>query len=73
MTPEIVAAPDKAVTLSKRLWVARVLSCASGAVLQILGLYAGIVTFGVWTTLSAYAVGALTVVVQQVILARSSP
>jgi hypothetical protein len=47
-------------------------SCASGAVLQLLGLYAGIVTFGLWATLGAYAIGALTVVVQQAVLARSA-
>jgi len=72
MSRHVVMIPNDTVTLPKRLWVTRAISCASGAVLQLLGLYAGIVTFGLWTTLGAYAIGALTVVVQQVVLARSA-
>ncbi len=59
-------------TLPERLGVSRAVCCATGALLQVLGLYAGIVTFGLWTTLGAYAIGALTVVIQQIVVARSA-
>ena len=61
-----------AIALPKRFWIARAIAVTVAVVLQLGGLYAGVVTFGVWMTLGLYSVGALTAVLQLVVLTRST-
>ena len=48
----------------------RAITFATGLGLQIVGLYAAVVTFGALITLGLYAVGGLAVALQHVILRR---
>ena len=50
----------------------RAVTFATGLGLQIVGLYAAVVTFGALITLGLYAVGGLAVVLQHVILRRTT-
>ena len=71
MTPP-VASPRGAITVSKRFWIPRVFTAIAGLGLQLVGLYAIVVTFGVWITAALYAVGVLALVVQRLALGRIS-
>jgi hypothetical protein len=61
------------VNLPRGFWIARAITGATATALQLAGLYAAVVTFGVWTTLGLYTVGGLVLFLQQVILSRSTP
>jgi len=63
---------ETAITFPKRFWITRIVTGIVATALQIGGLYAGIVTFGVWMTLGLYSVGVLTAVLQLVVLTRST-
>jgi hypothetical protein len=52
--------------------VIRALTVTTGIGLQIFGLYAAVVTFGALITLGLYAVGGLAIVLQHVVLSRST-
>jgi hypothetical protein len=49
----------------------RALTVTAGLGLQLIGLYAAVVTFGVLITLGLYAVGGLAVVLQHIVLRRT--
>ena len=50
----------------------RALTFTAGLGLQGVGLYAAVVTFGAWVTVGLYAVGGLAVVLQHVVLRRTT-
>jgi hypothetical protein len=50
----------------------RALTFTTGVGLQGMGLYAAVATFGAWTTVGLYAVGSLVIVLQHVVLGRTS-
>jgi hypothetical protein len=50
----------------------RALTVTAGLGLQGMGLYAAVATFGAWITLGVYAVGALAVLLQVVVLRGGS-
>ena len=50
----------------------RAITFATGLGLQIVGLYAAVVTFGALITLGLYAVGGLAVVLQHLVLGRTA-
>ena len=50
----------------------RALTVTAGLGLQGMGLYAAVATFGAWITLGVYAVGALAVLLQVVVLGRAT-
>ena len=60
-------------TLPRRFWIARAITGAAATALQLVGLYAAVVTFGAWTTLGLYSVGGLALLLQHVVLSRSTP
>jgi len=62
-----------AVTLPRRFWIARAITATTAVGLQLVGLYAAVVTFGGWITLGLYTVGGLALFVQQIILSRATP
>jgi hypothetical protein len=49
----------------------RALTVMTGIGLQLVGLYAAVVTFGVLLTLALYAIGGLAVVLQHLVLRRT--
>ena len=51
--------------------IARAISFTAGLGLQLIGLYAAVVTFGALITLGLYAIGGLAVVLQHVALRRT--
>ena len=59
--------------IPRGFWIARAITGATATALQLVGLYAAIVTFGAWMTLGLYTVGGLALLLQQVILSRSAP
>ena len=59
--------------LPKAFRIARGITVSTAVALQLAGLYATTITFGVWITLGLYAVGGLAIVLQQVVLSRSTP
>ena len=58
--------------LPNDLWIARALTLSTGIGLQVLGLYAAVVTFGAWNTVGLYAIGGLAVVLHHVVLGRAT-
>ena len=60
-------------TLPRRFWIARTITATTAVGLQLVGLYAAVVTFGAWTTLGLYSVGGLALLLQHVIFSRSTP
>ena len=50
----------------------RALTVTTGIGLQLFGLYAAVVTFGALITLGLYAVGGLAIVLQHIVLGRTS-
>ena len=52
--------------------IARVITFTAGLGLQLVGLYAAVVTFGALITLGLYAVGVLAVLLQHVALRGST-
>ena len=71
----IESAPTAAISTAppKRFWIAHAMTIATAARLQLVGLYAVAATFGAWATFGLYAVGGFAVVMQRVIVARSTP
>jgi hypothetical protein len=61
------------IMIPRGFWIARAITGATATALQLVGLYAAVVTFGTWTTVGLYAVGGLVLFLQQVILSRSTP
>ena len=59
--------------IPRGFWIARAITGATATALQLVGLYAAVVTFGAWITLGLYTVGGLALLLQQVILTRSTP
>ena len=59
--------------IPRGLWIVRAITGATATALQLAGLYAAVVTFGVWAALGLYSVGGLALFLQQVILSRSTP
>jgi hypothetical protein len=59
--------------IPRGFWIARAITGATATALQLAGLYAPVVTFGAWTTVALYMVGALALFLQQIILSRSTP
>jgi hypothetical protein len=59
-------------TRAREFWIVRAITSATGIGLQLAGVYAIAVTFGIWITLGLYAVGGLAVALQQVVLRRTS-
>lgn len=59
-------------SLPKGVWFARAFTVTTGLGLQLMGLYAIVVTFGAWTTLGLGVAGALAVVLQHAVLRRTS-
>ena len=53
-----------------RFWIARIVTSVAGLGLQLAGLYAATVTFGLWITVALCVVGALAVLLQHVVLWR---
>ena len=66
----IASAPAASVTTASGFWIARAVTSITGFGLQLAGLYAAAVTFGLWVTLALCAVGALAVLLQHVVLGR---
>ena len=62
-----------AITLPRRFWIARAITATTAVGLQLVGLYAAVVTFGGWASLGLYSVGGLALLLQHVILSRSTP
>lgn len=58
--------------MSPAFWITTAFTLVMALGLQIVGLYAAVVTFGAWTTLGLYAVGGLAVVLQQAVLWRTA-
>jgi hypothetical protein len=50
----------------------RALTVTTGLGLQLIGLYAAVVTFGALITLALYAIGGLAVVLQHIVLGRTT-
>jgi hypothetical protein len=61
-----------AITLPRRFWIARTITATTALGLQFVGLYAAIVTFGGWAALGLYSVGGLALLLQHVVLSRST-
>ena len=59
--------------LPKAFWIARGITVSTAVALQLAGLYAVTITFGVWITLGLYGVGGLAVVLQHAVLSRTTP
>ena len=59
--------------LPKGVWIARAITGATATALQLVGLYAAVVTFGGWAALGLYSVGSLALLLQHVVLSRSTP
>ena len=59
--------------LPKAFQIARGITVSTALAVQLAGLYATTITFGVWITLGLYAVGGLAIVLQQVVLSRTAP
>ena len=55
---------------AREFWIVRLITGAAGLGLQLVGLYAAYVTFGVWITLALYAIGGLALLLQQVVVRR---
>ena len=53
--------------------IARGITVSTAVAVQLAGLYATTITFGVWITLGLYAVGGPAIVLQQVVLSRTTP
>ncbi len=66
----IVSAPVAPATMSGRFWIARAITSVTALGLQLAGLYAVVVTFGLWVTVALCGVGALAVLLQHVVLWR---
>ena len=62
-----------AITLPRCFWLARAITATTAVALQLVGLYAAVVTFGGWAALGLYSVGGLALLLQHVILSRSMP
>ena len=58
-------------SLPKAFRIARGITVSTAVALQLAGLYAATITFGVWITVGLYAVGGLAIVLQHVVLART--
>ena len=69
------AAPTVVITtiLPRRFWIARAITATIAVGLQLAGLYAAVVTFGGWAALGLYSVGGLALLLQHVVLSRSTP
>ena len=67
------AAPTGAIviTLPWRFWIARAITATTAVGLQLVGLYAAVVTFGGWVALGLYNVGGLALLLQHVVLSRA--
>jgi hypothetical protein len=59
--------------IPRGFWIGRAITGVTATALQLVGLYAAVVTFGAWTTVALYIVGGLALFLQQVILSRSTP
>ncbi len=59
-------------TVPKGFWIARAITSAAALGLQLAGLYAAAVTFGLWVTVELCGVGALAVVLQHLVLWRNT-
>ena len=55
---------------ARGFWIAKAITSAAGLGLQLAGLYAAAVTFGLWVTVALCGVGALAVLLQHVVLWR---
>jgi len=69
------AAPTgaSATILPRRFWIASAITATTAVGLQLVGLYAAVVTFGGWAALGLYSVGGLALLLQHVVLSRSTP
>ncbi len=68
----IDATPTSWATLPRGFWIARAITSVAGLGLQVAGLYAAAVTFGVWVTVALCGVGALAVLLQHVVMWRAT-
>jgi hypothetical protein len=57
--------------LPKAFRIARGITVATAVALQLAGLYATTITFGVWITRGLYGVGGLAIVLQRIVLSRT--
>jgi hypothetical protein len=57
--------------MTRALALARAVTVTTGFGLQLMGLYAAVVTFGAWITLGLYATGGIALGLQRVILGRA--
>ena len=60
-------------SLPQAFWIARGITVSTAVALQLAGLYAATITFGVWITLGLYGVGGLAIVLQHAVLSRTTP
>jgi hypothetical protein len=66
-----IASPPAAwAGLPRSFWIARAITGAAALGLQLAGLYAAGVTFGLWVTVALCGVGALAVLLQHLVLWR---
>jgi hypothetical protein len=67
------AAPTGAIviTLPWRFWIARAIAVTTAVGLQLVGLYAAVVTFGGRAAVGLYSVGGLALLLQHVVFWRS--
>ena len=59
--------------IPRGFWLARAITATTAVGLQLVGLYAAVVTFGAWAALGLYSVGSLALLLQHVVLSRSTP
>ena len=69
----VVSPPAAWATVPAGFWIARAITSVAGLGLQLAGLYAAVVTFGLWVTVALCGVGALAVLLQHVVLMRGTP
>ena len=62
----------KATTFPKGFWITKAITTVAALGLQLVGVYAALVTFGGWITFALYAVGGVAAVLQHAVVRRGN-